>query len=80
MVKCPNCSKLTELKRFCSHCGKIVIPTNEERFEMLGEAVEKELRKELRNRKRKRLIRYMSISTLIFALLLIGFITWAATR
>jgi uncharacterized membrane protein YvbJ len=55
MVRCPKCFKFLEDQSHCTNCGKIKKHTNEELFDKLGEAVENELRKELRRRKMKKL-------------------------
>jgi ribosomal protein L20 len=54
MVECPHCSKQTEFTRLCSHCGGIIIHTVEEKFNLLAEAVENALKKEVLKRKQKK--------------------------
>ncbi|WP_409346732.1 hypothetical protein [Paenibacillus sp. MBLB4367] len=54
MIKCPDCSKPTELQmRHCSHCGKILAYTVAEKFDILAESVEQALKKELEGRRRE---------------------------
>jgi t-SNARE complex subunit (syntaxin) len=65
MVECPHCSKLTEFKRLCSHCGGIVIHTVEEKFNLLADSVEKALKKEANKRKNKKAINYFILITLM---------------
>ncbi|KRE52282.1 hypothetical protein ASG85_03930 [Paenibacillus sp. Soil724D2] len=55
MIKCTNCSKLTELQmQRCIHCGKILTYTVAEKFDILAESVEHALKKELEARRKMR--------------------------
>lgn len=67
MVECPNCSKQTEFKRLCSHCGGIVIHTVEEKFNLLADSVEKVLKKEALKRKQKK-----STMSLVWIFIILG--------
>ncbi|SCW28927.1 hypothetical protein SAMN04487970_1001304 [Paenibacillus tianmuensis] len=68
MVECPNCAKPTAFQRHCSHCGTILQHTAEEKFELLGEAVEKAIKKERQERKKKKRIKMlMGIAIILLA-------------
>jgi predicted nucleic acid-binding Zn ribbon protein len=69
MIKCPKCLKLSEFQRHCSHCGEIIQHTNEEKFEILGEAVENVLKKEVRKRKKKKQLKlFLAIIIILIAI------------
>lgn len=72
MVECPNCTKPTAFQRHCSHCGTILKHTIEEKFELLGEAVEKALKKERQKRKKKKRVKMLIAGVIILLAVYVG--------
>ncbi|MFB6363330.1 zinc ribbon domain-containing protein [Paenibacillus elgii] len=72
MVECPNCAKPTAFQRHCSHCGIILQHTAEEKFELLGEAVEKAIKKERQKRKKKKRIKMLIGIAIILLAVYVG--------
>ena len=55
MIKCTNCSKVTDIQmQRCIHCGKNLNYTVAEKFDILAESVEHALKKELEDRRKMR--------------------------